>query len=90
MGEKGVKLTDRFTFDKKHDVVERFVSKIEPDISTRGIVYINGVAIKYDAELWEASVSSEPTSKEGVFCYMIDLKPMREVNDFTFIIGEFK
>ena len=90
VGEKGVKLTDRFTFDKEHKLVERFVSKIEPDISTRGIVYINGVALKYDAELWEASVSSEPTSKEGVFCYMIDLKPMREVNDFTFIIGEFK
>jgi hypothetical protein len=87
-GDNFVKLTDKFAFSNKHSVVERLVSRIDPDISTRGTVYVGDVKITYDAETWQVSKSSETLSNSEKICYMIDFKPLADTDEFVVMIGE--
>ena len=82
--ENGFKMTDRFTLNEGRNIVERIVTKIEPDFSVRGAVTVDGVPIRYDAERWECYLGgSEPAGREGTPCYYIDFKPKGAISDFA-------
>jgi hypothetical protein len=83
-----VVLKDVFSFDKKRSVIERICTKIMPNIDTRGVVCIENVAIKYDCEVWDVSLSSEAASKNDTICYMIDFAAKREAAEFEATIYE--
>ncbi|MBO5879489.1 MAG: heparinase II/III family protein [Clostridia bacterium] len=80
--DRAVKLTDRFSFDVQRSVTERICSKIKPNIDTRGVVYIENVAIKYDADVWSVSISVENASKNNAEYYMMDFVPCKKVSIF--------
>ena len=84
IGEGGFTLTDKFCFSKPHDIVERIVTKIEPDLSERGTVMVGDVPVRYDADKWECYLGgSEPAAREQTLCYYIDFKPVGELCDFV-------
>ncbi|MBO5879487.1 MAG: heparinase II/III family protein [Clostridia bacterium] len=87
LSDSGVTLTDKFSFDSERAVVERFVTRIEPNTDTRGTVYVDGTAIKYDANAWSVEVSFEPSGTENRCCYMIDFRPIIKTDVFTAEIG---
>ena len=90
-GEEGVRVTDRFTFNKKREVVERIVTRRTPDLSTKGVIMIEGVPVRYDADRWECYVSgSEPSARDAVLCHFIDFKPIGELTDFVLTVDKFK
>ena len=89
--DEGFKLTDTFTFNKKREVVERVVTRSEPDLSTLGVVMIAGVPVRYDAEKWEAYVSNiEPSARDAKLCYFIDFKQKGELCDFVLTVDKFE
>ena len=84
IGEGGFKMTDSFTFTKEHEIVERLVTKIEPDLSERGRVMIDGVPVRYYADKWECCLGgSEPSARDRELCYYIDFKPVGKLSDFV-------
>ncbi len=81
--EKGVILTDRFSFNKKRAVTERIVTRIEPDLSSRGEILLDGASVKYDAEKWDCRLAgAEPSARDRLTCYFIDFSPIGEQNEF--------
>ena len=86
--DTAVKLTDKFEFSSKHSVTERLVSKIDPDISTQGVILIDGVKIRYDGDIWDVSKSSEISSVRNTTCYMIDFVAKCDVTSFEVTVGE--
>jgi len=91
IGDEGFKLTDSFVFSKNHDVVERIVTRIEPDLCVSGKIVIDGVEIRYDDKKWQAYLGgSEPSARDRLTCYYIDFKPVGEISDFVLLIDNYK
>ena len=91
LGAEGFKMTDRFTFNKKRELVERLVTKIEPDFSVNGEVKIDSVSVRYDAEKWECYLGgSEPSARDQKPCYYIDFKPIGELSDFVIKVDKYE
>lgn len=73
--ENGVILTDRFEYDGEHEIVDRLVSLIKPDVSEKGKVKLDEVTVSYDPDVCDCIISSEPTTRDpDRLCYMIDFK----------------
>ena len=90
IGEVGFKLTDTFLFEASHDIIERVVTRIEPDLSTRGKVVIENTVVLYDADKWECFLGgSEPSARDRLTCYYIDFKPIGELSDFALTVDNF-
>ena len=90
MSEGGVKVTDTFKFNKKREVVERIVTRIEPDLSVKGVIDLGGVPVRYDAEKWECCIAgAEPSARDRLICYFIDFKPVGELSDFVVTVDNF-
>ena len=91
LSDGGFKLTDSFVFGKKRDVVERVVTRIEPDLSERGVLRLDGVEARYDADKWECVISgSEPSARDRLICYFIDFKPRAELCDFVLTVDNYE
>lgn len=90
LGEEGVRLTDKFLFNKERAVTERIVTRIEPDLSTKGVIKLCDVPVRYDADKWECFISgSEPSARDRLICYFIDFKPVGELVDFVLTIDKY-
>ena len=90
ISDGGVKLTDSFVFAKPREVIERVVTKIEPDLSVSGLIVIDGVEIRYDDKKWSAYIGgSEPAARDQKPCYYIDFKPIGELCDFVLTIDNY-
>ena len=90
IGEGGFKLTDSFSFNKKREVTERIVTKIEPDLSECGAVTIDGSVIRYDYLRWSCRLAgSEPSARDASPCYYIDFVPTGELCDFVLTVDEY-
>ncbi|MBR5140133.1 MAG: heparinase II/III family protein [Clostridia bacterium] len=88
--EGGVKLTDRFTFNKDREIAERVVTRIEPDNSITGKLMLGRVPVRYDATRWECVIAgSEPSARDRLLCYFIDFKPIGKQADFELIIDNY-
>ena len=83
--DDAVNLTDSFTLESDKDVIERFISEIEPDISAWGEVILDESKIFYDADRWECSVSTERITRgvREIIIYLIDFKNIGEVSEFA-------
>ena len=91
IGKEGFSLSDRFTFEDKHTIVERLVTRIEPDLSKRGVVMIGDVPVRYDADRWECFLGgSEPSARDKKPCYYIDFKPIGKISDFVIKVDKYK
>ena len=89
--EEGFRLTDRFTLCESREVVERIVTRIEPDLSERGVVLLDGVPVRYDADKWECCIAgSEPSARDRIICYFIDFKPTVKTNEFVLKIDKYE
>ena len=86
----GVKVTDKFSFAKEREVVERIVTRIEPDISKKGVILLDGVPVRYDAEKWECFIAgSEPSARDRILCFFIDFKPIGSLTDFVLTVDQY-
>lgn len=91
IGEDGFKVTDSFTFASDHSIVERIVTRIEPDLSTPGKVVIADTEIFYDMNKWECYLGgSEPSARDRLTCYYIDFKPIGEISDFVVVVDKYE
>ena len=89
--ESGVKLTDKFSFNKDREIVERIVTRIEPDLSERGVVMLGTVPVRYDADKWECAIAgSEPSARDRLLCYFIDFKPIAKTDEFVLKIDKYE
>ncbi|MBR5140134.1 MAG: heparinase II/III family protein [Clostridia bacterium] len=90
INDGGFKLTDSFTFNKERSVTERIMTRIEPNLSTNGLIVIDGTEIKYDPSRWTAFVSgSEPSARDRIPCYFIDFTPIGEISDFVLTVDKY-
>ena len=81
--DKGFILTDKFSFNKRREITERIVTRIEPDLSEVGTVLLDGYSVKYDADAWDCRLAgSEPSARDRKICYFIDFSPKGESNEF--------
>jgi len=80
--EDSVTLTDTFDLKEGTAVIERIVTKFQP-VCTEGKVSIEELALTYDTTLWDCSVSTEPATKDGSLCYLIDFTPKGDVKTFV-------
>ena len=88
--EGGVKLTDKFTFNKDREVTERIVTRIEPDNSVPGKLLLGRVPVRYDATKWECVIAgSEPSARDRLLCYFIDFKPIGNQPEFELFIDNY-
>ena len=86
----GVKLTDKFTFNKDREVIERIVTRIEPDNSVPGKLLLGRVPVRYDATRWECVIAgSEPSARDRLLCYFIDFKPIGKQAEFELLIDNY-
>ena len=86
----GVKLTDKFTFNKDREVIERIVTRIEPDNSVPGKLLLGRVPVRYDATKWECVIAgSEPSARDRLLCYFIDFKPIGKQAEFELFIDNY-
>ena len=91
IGNDGFKLTDSFSFNKARSVTERIMTRIEPDLSTEGVIMLDGTAVKYDALKWKCFVSgSEPSARDRIVCYFIDFTPVGELCDFVLKVDKYE
>ena len=89
--DEGFKLLDKFTFNKKRAVIERIVTRIEPNLSKKGEVCVGGVLLRYDPERWECYLGgSEPSARDRKPCYYIDFKPIGELSDFVIKVDKYE
>lgn len=88
--EGGVKLTDKFSFNKDREVTERIVTRIEPDNSVPGKLMLGRVPVRYDATKWECVIAgSEPSARDRLLCYFIDFKPIGKQAEFELFIDNY-
>ena len=67
------------------------MTRIEPDLSKRGVVMIGDVPVRYDADSWECFLGgSEPSARDRRLCYYIDFKPVGEISDFVIKVDKYK
>jgi hypothetical protein len=82
--KRGFRLTDRFSFNKKREVTERIVTRIEPDLSSGGKILLDGVSVKYDTAKWDCRLAgAEPSARDRRICYFIDFSPKCEISEFS-------
>jgi len=79
--DKAVYLKDSFTVCGACDIVERFVTTIEPVIEAEGVVKVDRVKILYDAKKCTVSFSDETLSRNKNV-YFIDFKIESDVDSF--------
>ena len=83
-------MTDSFTFNEEKELVERVVTRSEPDFSNKGEVIVEGVSVRYDSEKWECYLGgSEPAARDQRLCYYIDFKPIGKLSDFVLTVDKY-
>ena len=80
--EESVTLTDCYDYRGEGDIVERFITLVEPEQVRSGEIRVDGVTMTYDPGKCDTVFSYEPISLEEK-AYFIDLKLRRSASEIT-------
>ncbi|MBR2460181.1 MAG: heparinase II/III family protein [Clostridia bacterium] len=80
--DNSVILKDSYDYEGEGDIVERFVTLVEPKVEKDGVVTVDGVTLTYDAAKCSVTLGSEPMSSNAN-AYFIDLKLNSGVDEIT-------
>ena len=78
-----VTVTDTYDYTGEGDIVERFVSFIQPVSEKAGEVTVSDVTVNYDPAVCELTLGSEGLEGNRGTLYFIDLKLKKGVTEFT-------
>ncbi|MBQ9117503.1 MAG: heparinase II/III family protein [Clostridia bacterium] len=80
--DNAVILKDTYDYEGEGDIVERFVTLVEPKLEKPGVVTVDGVTVTYDPDRYQLTLGSEPLNANRPE-YFIDLKLNEGIREFT-------